>query len=263
MHSQIYRRPGCVAGGAASSQLSKRAVGPGTAGLEIAELSLAHKHFESAYPFPSRSRRDRRRTHRIGPRYDRLRLTREQWPGIPGFDCGSARDSCLSPTKQLRLLSIDPRNAEVDLTFYLNGQDLSSKPDRSPSRSVIFLRDWVSRPLAPMAHHSLSWRMISDRRGRGTSTMNSESYGGASSAPESPYMRPHDRSGRVLVKAQVVSTWGWVLIPTSQMLNARPIVFAFGTRQTTGSCKLRSPRMDVAIHNHTENRRHIHADDVL
>ena len=40
------------------------------------------------------------------------------------------------------MLNADPRNAEVVVRPYLNGEDLNSRPDGSPSRYVIDFRDW-------------------------------------------------------------------------------------------------------------------------
>lgn len=47
----------------------------------------------------------------------------------------------LEPAAAQRLIERDPRNAEV-LFPYLNGEDLNSRPDQSPSRWVINFHDW-------------------------------------------------------------------------------------------------------------------------
>jgi hypothetical protein len=47
----------------------------------------------------------------------------------------------LTPEEAQALLDRDPRNADV-LFPYLNGQDLNSRPDQSPSRWVINFHDW-------------------------------------------------------------------------------------------------------------------------
>ncbi|WP_376796422.1 type IIL restriction-modification enzyme MmeI [Thermogemmatispora sp.] len=47
----------------------------------------------------------------------------------------------LSPEEAAALLARDPRNREV-LFPYLNGEDLNSRPDQSPSRWVINFHDW-------------------------------------------------------------------------------------------------------------------------
>ncbi len=53
----------------------------------------------------------------------------------------------LEPAEAERLLANDPRNKDV-LYPYLNGEDLNSRPDQSPSRWVINVHDW---PLARTA----------------------------------------------------------------------------------------------------------------
>ncbi|MGE3108394.1 MAG: restriction endonuclease [Phycisphaerales bacterium] len=47
----------------------------------------------------------------------------------------------MTPEEARGLIARDPRNAEV-LMPYLNGEDLNSRPDQSPSRWVINFRDW-------------------------------------------------------------------------------------------------------------------------
>ena len=49
--------------------------------------------------------------------------------------------SCSRRTKPQTMIAADPRNAEV-VRPYLIGEDLNSRPDRSPSRWVIDFRDW-------------------------------------------------------------------------------------------------------------------------
>jgi hypothetical protein len=53
----------------------------------------------------------------------------------------------LEPAEAERLIEKDPRNRDV-LYPYLNGEDLNSRPDQSPSRWVINFHDW---PLARTA----------------------------------------------------------------------------------------------------------------
>ena len=47
----------------------------------------------------------------------------------------------LEPEEAQRLIEKDPRNKDV-LFPYLNGEDLNSRPDQSPSRWVINFFDW-------------------------------------------------------------------------------------------------------------------------
>ena len=48
----------------------------------------------------------------------------------------------LSPAEAQAMLDADPRNADV-VRPYLAGEDVNSRPDASPSRSVIDFRDWA------------------------------------------------------------------------------------------------------------------------
>ena len=47
----------------------------------------------------------------------------------------------LSPEEAQALIANNPRNKDV-LYPYLNGEDLNSRPDQSPSRWVINFFDW-------------------------------------------------------------------------------------------------------------------------
>jgi len=59
----------------------------------------------------------------------------------------------MSPEEAQALIAKDPRNRDV-LFPYLNGEDLNSRPDQSPSRWVINFRDW---PLDRSADGSWEW----------------------------------------------------------------------------------------------------------
>ena len=55
----------------------------------------------------------------------------------------------LTPEEAQALIDKDPRNRDV-LFPYLNGEDLNSRPDQSPSRWVINFKDWpLDRESAP------------------------------------------------------------------------------------------------------------------
>jgi len=58
----------------------------------------------------------------------------------------------LEPEEAQRLIDKNPRNKDV-LFPYLNGEDLNSRPDQSPSRWVINFFDWpLDRKTAPVGH---------------------------------------------------------------------------------------------------------------
>ena len=61
----------------------------------------------------------------------------------------SAWASYWSPKRPNELIAKNPRNKDV-LFPYLNGEDLNSRPDQSPSRWVINFFDWpLDRDSAP------------------------------------------------------------------------------------------------------------------
>ena len=64
----------------------------------------------------------------------------------------------MTPEEAQRLIDKDPRNKDV-LFPYLNGEDLNSRPDQSPSRWVINFFDW---PLGRVAGDE--WRVASEER---------------------------------------------------------------------------------------------------
>ena len=58
----------------------------------------------------------------------------------------------MQPEAAKQLLAEDPRNRDV-IFPYLNGDDLNSTPDQSPTRWVINFRDWpLSRSTAPIGY---------------------------------------------------------------------------------------------------------------
>ena len=65
----------------------------------------------------------------------------------------------LEPDEAQRLIDKNPRNKDV-LFPYLNGEDLNSRPDQSPSRWVINFFDWpLDRETAPTDTKG-RWRRI-------------------------------------------------------------------------------------------------------
>jgi hypothetical protein len=61
----------------------------------------------------------------------------------------------LEPEQAAALIEKDPKNKDV-LFPYLNGSDLNSRPDQSPSRWVINFFDWPERRLAPEEWQALA-----------------------------------------------------------------------------------------------------------
>lgn len=65
----------------------------------------------------------------------------------------------LTPEEAQALVERDPRNREV-LFPYLNGEDLNSRPDQSPSRWVINFHDW---PLERAQAYSEPFRIVQEK----------------------------------------------------------------------------------------------------
>jgi len=65
----------------------------------------------------------------------------------------------LTPEEAQALIEKDPRNRDV-LCPYLNGEDLNSRPDQSPSRWVINFHDW---PIERARSYPDCWRIIEEK----------------------------------------------------------------------------------------------------
>ena len=84
----------------------------------------------------------------------------------------------LEPDEARRLIDKDPRNKDV-LFPYLNGEDLNSRPDQSPSRWVINFFDWpLDRDSAPEDYEGPVAAdypdCLGDRRGEGEARADKE-----------------------------------------------------------------------------------------
>jgi len=72
----------------------------------------------------------------------------------------------MTPEEARGLIARNPRNAEV-LMPYLNGEDLNSRPDQSPSRWVINFRDWpLKREALTLPGGSKASWMLADEKQR-------------------------------------------------------------------------------------------------
>lgn len=71
----------------------------------------------------------------------------------------------MTPEEARALIARDERNAEV-LMPYLNGEDLNSRPDQSPSRWVINFRDWPLKreALTLPGGAAASWRLADEKQ---------------------------------------------------------------------------------------------------
>jgi len=115
---------------------------PGTANLEVSKVWARRGHWDGSHVL------DGQRVRGIGP----FLTVPGRVDGNPHRLAANAGKSfqgsivlgmgfVLSPEEATELIRRDPRNREV-LFPYLNGEDLNSRPDQSPSRWVINFFDW-------------------------------------------------------------------------------------------------------------------------
>ncbi|MGQ0837144.1 Eco57I restriction-modification methylase domain-containing protein [Actinokineospora sp.] len=116
---------------------------PGTASLEVSLLWVGHPHDDEPFHL------DGRQVQGITPSLDQQsrvsgnphRLARNSGKSFQGsIVLGSG--FVLEPAQARDLIDRDPRNREV-LFPYLNGEDLNSQHDGSPTRWVINFHDWT------------------------------------------------------------------------------------------------------------------------
>lgn len=115
----------------------------GAASLEVAHLWLCKQQWQSDYVLdekvvtgitsfltpPGKS---------VGKPYQLIANQNKSFQGSIVLGMGFV----LTPEKAQALIDKDPRNKDV-LFPYLNGEDLNSRPDQSPSRWVINFKDWA------------------------------------------------------------------------------------------------------------------------
>ncbi len=115
---------------------------PGGANLEVSHVWLRRGHFQGTRIL------DGKPVPAIGPYLARPGTTRGKPHRLAANKGKSFQDSIvlgmgfiLTHEEARALIAKDPRNQEV-LYPYLNGKDLNSRPDQSPSRWVINFHDW-------------------------------------------------------------------------------------------------------------------------
>ncbi|MFL5591406.1 MAG: Eco57I restriction-modification methylase domain-containing protein, partial [Ktedonobacteraceae bacterium] len=138
----------------------------------------------------------------------------------------------LRPEEAEALIEKDPRNREV-LFPYLNGEDLNSHPEQSPSRWIINFQDW---PLEQAETYSDCIKIVREKV-----KPERDRLGLKTDSSAKGYARlwwQYARKGldlyasiagmkQVLVKAQVSKTWGWALVPNGWVYDQKLVVFAF------------------------------------
>jgi len=131
------------------------------------------------------------------------------------------------------LIQKDPRNRDV-LFPYLNGEDLNSRPDQSPSRWVINFHDW---PKERAKQYPDCWRIIEDRvRPERQRTRDDGEYALRKPLPQRYWQyadkRPAlyatiARMGRVMVRARVSEHHMMVFVPNNLVMSEAIVVLPF------------------------------------
>lgn len=133
----------------------------------------------------------------------------------------------LTPDEAKSLIAKDPRNKDV-LFPYLNGEELNSSPDHSPSRWVINFFDW---PIEKARKYPDCFRIVEEKV-RPERVANTYSK----SAREKWWLYERSRPElyeaiagmeRVLVVAQVSRTLAFCLVPNQSVFTHKLVVFPF------------------------------------
>jgi hypothetical protein len=131
----------------------------------------------------------------------------------------------LEPEEAQQLLDKDPRNRDV-LFPYLNGEDLNSRPEQSPSRWVINFFDW---PIEKAMEYPDCFRIIEENVRPERMKNNRKVYRDYwwQYAEKRPALyRTIAGMERVLVKAEVGNKLSFALVPNEWVFSHMLIVFA-------------------------------------
>jgi len=135
----------------------------------------------------------------------------------------------LEPDEALTLIKSCPRNKEV-LFPYLNGQDLNSRPDQSPSRWVINFFDWdrqkaesYTQPFAVVTSRVLPERK--KIKHEGTRKKGTEFFWRYDSQAKDLYSAISDLE-HVIAKSEVGNMLSFVMVPNNMVFSHMLIVFA-------------------------------------
>lgn len=148
----------------------------------------------------------------------------------------------MEPEEAQALISKDPKNAEV-LFPYLNGQDLNSNPDQSPSRWVINFRDWPldadhddqKNPKGPpyAADYpdclAIVREKVKPERDKNTFSKSAREKWWLYERSRPELYRAIAECDRVLTKARISPIHALALVPQRQVYNEKTVVFADDT----------------------------------
>ncbi|MBN1947327.1 MAG: hypothetical protein JW797_16780 [Bradymonadales bacterium] len=137
----------------------------------------------------------------------------------------------MSPEEARALIEKDPKNAEV-LFPYLNGKDLNTSPDQSPSRWVINFLDWPLEKAEqyPDCMAIVREKVKPERMGKSYSKSARERWWQYERYRPELY-RAIAPLERVLVVARVSRTVAFVWVPKGWVYNEKTIIFATANDQ--------------------------------
>jgi hypothetical protein len=131
----------------------------------------------------------------------------------------------LEPDEAQALIAKDPRNAEA-LFPYLNGEDLNSRPDQSPSRWVINFQDWpLERAETYPDLMAIVREKVKPERDKNNRTQRRERWWQYAERAPALYATIAGME-RVLVKTQVSRYWAFEFTSSHIVFDQRLVVFA-------------------------------------
>src|SRR5262249_33895281 len=131
----------------------------------------------------------------------------------------------IEPEKAQRLIENDSRNKDV-LFPYLNGEELNSRPDQSPTRYVINFSDW---PVEKAMEYADCFRIVEESVKPQRLAQN-DKYGRdhwwqfLRTRPE--LYRTIFGSRRILVRSRIANIHSMAWVPNGWVYNEKTVVFA-------------------------------------
>ncbi|NMC71525.1 MAG: restriction endonuclease, partial [Myxococcales bacterium] len=136
----------------------------------------------------------------------------------------------MSPEEARALIAKDPRNAEV-LFPYLNGKDLNTSPDQSPTRWVINFFDW---PLEKAQQYPDCFAIVREKvyperqaiKGTDPTSEQRRRIWWRFTRPTIDLYRTIAPLERVLVVARVTKYLAWIFVPAGWVYNEKTIILS-------------------------------------
>jgi hypothetical protein len=132
----------------------------------------------------------------------------------------------LSPEEATALIERDPRNREV-LFPYLNGEDLNSRPDQSPTRWVINFHNW---PLERAATYAEPFHIVLEKvkpeREKITFSKNARQKWWQFERRRPELYRAIQGNQQVLIRARIANQHAPAFVPAGWVYNEKAVIFA-------------------------------------